>query len=171
MTPNWQQPIKSPITAKWDITISQEDYDKMAKVFQAWDTTDRWNVNAIYRDKSSGKILLHFARGSSESILYTLMIEENNHTNSNQIEIKSIIWEELEDDKPISEDWAKREVILMAIEFLGCDLPGLPELTYAEWWPKYFKFRRGLFENITDIENLEELIQFRLNETQGSQSR
>lgn len=112
------------------------------------------------RDPSSNVTLVHFARVTAETPDYTIVLHASSATGEEIITIVAIIWETIETlesltGDEISEDYAKKEVVLVARCFLERELPGLPDLDDDIWWPKHVAWRnQRMREELDDDDNL-----------------
>lgn len=137
--PDWDKPMDDPITVAWNITISLEDFEAMEGGFRPRDLSDRWYVRPVPRDDTDDTLILCFARFWSLSTLYSITVKQGD---GNAI-IESITWEQFEGDNILTEDWAKKEVVQVARDFLECELPGLDALSRDQWWPQYLDHRNN----------------------------
>lgn len=137
--PAWELPSFNPATASWNVTISQADLEKLQAGYEPWDIGNMWYIKAMPRDESN-RMHVHFARFCARSPVYTIVVAVSPDGSSGGV-IESIIWETREGDHDLSEDWAKREVVLVARSRAECDMPGLPELDREEWWPRTVAYR------------------------------
>lgn len=147
----WQQPSNRPATAAWNVAISQSDFELLREGVEADDINGRWDIKTMPRNPSTNITLVHFARWAARTPDYTLVLHTSTESGEEETSIVAIIWETIEITESltgdvISEDYAKREVVRSARGLLGCELPGLEELQYDEWWPKYTAWRNRLFD-------------------------
>ncbi|CEJ93500.1 hypothetical protein VHEMI09082 [[Torrubiella] hemipterigena] len=157
--PVWQLPYKNSAMAPWNITISRDDFECMLESFEAWHYNDIWSVKPMPQEESSNTTLVHFARYMAETPDYSIVIHAGlDSSGEEKITILSIIWETIETlwsatGEQISEDYAKREVVLLSRQHLVCELPGLEELQYDEWWPKWAAWKSRILASIPDRTN------------------
>lgn len=147
----WRILFRNPATAPWNIDISREDFEGIQEGFTAYHHSDRWYIKAMPREESSNITLVHFRRFMAESPDYTIVIHSSRATGEERISIVAIIWETIETllsltGDHISEDYAKREVVYLARQFLSCELPGLDEVRHDEWWPKWAAWKNRILE-------------------------
>lgn len=161
--PIWQLPSRNPATAPWNVKISGDDFDCMLEGFESNHYNDRWDIKAVPREGSSNMTLVHFARYMAETPDYSIVIRAGHDDDSGEEEITiiSIIWETIETllsptGDRISEDYAKREVVFLARQFLVCELPGLEEVQYDEWWPKWAAWKNRILASISDDDDDDE---------------
>lgn len=135
--PTWQLPCYNPATASWNLAISKDDLSKFETGFEPRDLSDMWYVKPMPRDES-GRTLVHFARFWAESPVYTIVIRANDDGSGI---IESVTWETRENGETLSEAWVKKDVVRIARDTVECELPGLPEPEYEEWFPTYAAYK------------------------------
>lgn len=135
--------MEDPITVRWGVTISAEDLKKIEAGFEPRDLAYMYHIQPMPREKNSTKLIVHFARFWGRAPIYTIIIEPNADSASGEATIESITWEQFDGDDVLTEYWAKRELVLVFRSHLECDLPGLPELSEDEWYPKYLAYRHN----------------------------
>lgn len=126
--------MQEPATAPWDLRISHADFEKLRAGFEPQDMDDKWRV-LTKNDSNTGTISIHFVRSWTGTELNVLHIKPSDRGSSNSgTRIKDITWEQNKGGIYISEEQAKKEVVLLSRSLLGCGFETLPEYDSSIFW-------------------------------------
>ena len=126
--------MQEPATAPWGLSISDADFEKLKAGFEPQDQDDKWRVS--HTDQSeSGTISIHLVRSWTGTELYVLFVKpsEGGGSGSSAI-IKAITWEQNKGGIRISEEQAKKEVVIITRSLLECRFDALPEYDVSDLW-------------------------------------
>ncbi|KAJ5752194.1 hypothetical protein N7520_009111 [Penicillium odoratum] len=125
--------MQEPATALWGLVISDADFAKLKAGFEPQDQDDKWRVSV--KDQSQDdNISIHISRTATNREFYVLFVKPNDGGSSSGAEIESITWEQDKGGIRISEEQAKKEVVIVTRCILECDLNSLPDYDVAEMW-------------------------------------
>ena len=126
--------MQEPATAPWRLSISDTDFEKLKAGFEPQDQDDKWRVSVT--DKSqSGNISIHLARSGTDKELYVLVVKPNDGgSSSSGAKIEAITWEQNKGGIRISEEQAKKEVVVITRRLLECDFHALPDYDVSSMW-------------------------------------
>jgi hypothetical protein len=118
------KPMKKPLTAPWDLAISDSDVEKLKAGFTCRNLDDKyaWEI-----EDDNGNISIHVLRSFVHEEEYTLNIAlKPSNDNSASAKIHSITWEgELAGIKDDVEK-AKKRVVMLGRHMLKCDFKNAP---------------------------------------------
>ncbi|KAJ5624942.1 hypothetical protein N7510_001251 [Penicillium lagena] len=119
--------MQEPATALWGLSISDADFEKLKAGFEPQDQDDKWHVSV--KDQSgSGSIFVHLARSATGLEHYILVVRAGDSgSGSSSVKIKAITWEQKRGKMRISEEHAKKELVMITRSILECDFDALPE--------------------------------------------
>lgn len=123
------QAIKEPATAPWNLIISTTDFEKLKAGFEPQAMEDRWRISATTDQSQNGTISIHMIRSWTDKEIYILMIKPSDGGSSSgcDMKIEAITWESNRNGIAISEELAKKDVVLTIRRNLKCDFDTLPE--------------------------------------------
>ena len=126
--------MQEPATAPWGLIISDADFEKLKAGFEPQDHDDKWRVSATDQNQS-GTISIHLARSGTGKELYVLVVKpSDNGSSGSGVKIESITWEQNKGGIRISEEQAKKEVVIIARRLLECEFDALPEYDVSDLW-------------------------------------
>ena len=125
------RPMKEPATAAWGLRISDTDAEKLKVGFQPLDQDDKWH---IYVSTTEPATSVHIARSAFGVETYVVHIVEKTGDEGSSAEIASITWETNKGGIRISEEQAKKEVVIITRGLLECDFDALPEYDIDDLW-------------------------------------
>jgi hypothetical protein len=126
--------MQEPATASWGLSISDADFKKLKAGFEPQDQDDKWRVS-VAQQSQSDNISIHLARSGTGKELYVLILKPNKDGGgSSGTEIKAITWEQNKGGIRISEQQAKKEVVIITRRLLECDFDGLPDYDVSDLW-------------------------------------
>ncbi len=132
--PDHLHTMQEPATAPWGLSISDADLEKLKAGFEPQDQDDKWRVSTTEQSKS-GTISIHLARTGTGKELYILVVEPSDGDSSGSgVKIKAITWEQNKGGIRISEEQAKKEVVIITRHLLECTFDALPEYDIADLW-------------------------------------
>jgi hypothetical protein len=122
--PRVLKPMKKPLTAPWNLAISDSDVEKLKAGFRVRNLDDKYSW--LIKDEN-GNISIHIIRyflGEEEYILH--ITPKSGNSNSGKAKIHSITWEGelvgIKDD----EEQAKERVVILARVMLKCGFEHAP---------------------------------------------
>jgi hypothetical protein len=116
-----------PATAPWSLSISDADFKKLKAGFEPQDQDDKWRVSVMDQSQS-GTIAIHLSRSGTGTELYILILKpSDNDSSSGSVKVETITWEQDYGGIRISEEQAKKQVVMITRSLLECDLDALPE--------------------------------------------
>ncbi|KAI2626090.1 hypothetical protein GGS26DRAFT_592869 [Hypomontagnella submonticulosa] len=124
--------MQEPATAPWGLGISDADFRKLKAGFEPQDQDDKWRVS-ITDHGQSGNISIHLARSGTDKELYVLSIKPSDSGRS-AVKVEAITWEQNKGGIRISEEQAKKEVVIITRRLLECGFDALPEYDVSELW-------------------------------------
>lgn len=120
-----------PATATWGVKISNSDFERLKVGFEPQMMEDRWHfkVTDPSQNGTHDKILVHISRSWTGKECYVLSMTASNGggSSSSGVKIENITWEQNLNENRISEEQAKKGVVLLCRHILRCDFEGLPE--------------------------------------------
>lgn len=121
------KPIEVPLTASWDLPISDADVEKLKMGFKSRSQDDKWDL-VIKDPDDNGYITLHILRTSSQKEYYTLHIIPRTHNSDDRTaKIQSITWEGNKKAwSQAAEDEAKRITVILSRYRLNCKFETFP---------------------------------------------
>ena len=126
--------MQEPATAPWGLRISDADLEKLKAGFEPQDMDDKWRVSATNQSQS-GTISIHVARGWSGKEFYVLVVKPSDGGSSGRgVKIEAITWEQNKGGIRISEEQAKKEVVIITRNLLDCGFDALPDYDNSILW-------------------------------------
>ena len=126
--------MQEPATAPWGLSISDADLEKLKAGFEPQDQDDKWRVSATDQSQS-GTISIHLARSGTGKELYVLVVKPSDGGSSGSgVKIEAITWEQNKGGIRISEEQAKKEVVIITRRLLECEFDALPEYDVSDLW-------------------------------------
>lgn len=119
--------MREPATAPWGLSISDADFAKLRAGFEPRDQDDKWRVS-IMDQSQSGNIPIHLARSGTRKEIYVLFVKPSDVgcSSSSGVKIEAITWEQNKRGVRLSEEQAKKEVVMITRSMLQCDYDALP---------------------------------------------
>ena len=126
--------MQEPATAPWGLSISDADFEKLKAGFEPQDQDDKWRVS-VTDQSQSGTISIHLARSGTGIELYVLIVKPSDGGSSGGgAKVEAITWEQNKGGIRISEEQAKKEVVILTRGFLECEFDALPEYEISDLW-------------------------------------
>jgi hypothetical protein len=126
--------MQEPATAPWGLSISDADFEKLKAGSKPQGMDDKWRVSTTGQSQS-GTISVHLARNWTDKELYVLVVRPSGGGSSGSgVKIEAITWEQNKGGIRISEEQAKKEVVIITRRLLGCDFDALPEYDDSDLW-------------------------------------
>ncbi|KAI0007239.1 hypothetical protein F4779DRAFT_629269 [Xylariaceae sp. FL0662B] len=127
--------MEEPATAPWGLSISDADYEKLKAGFEPHDQDDKWHV-WFTEQSQSGTISIHLARTGTGKELYVLVVKpgDGGGSSSSGVKVEAITWEQNKGGIHISEEQAKKEVVIITRRLLECDFEALPDYDVSDLW-------------------------------------
>lgn len=126
--------MQEPATAPWGLSISDADFEKLKAGFEPQDQDDKWRVSATDQSQS-GTISIHVSRSGTGKEFYVLVVKPGDGGNSgSSVNVEAITWETNKGGIRISEEQAKKEVVIITRGLLECGFDALPEYDIDDMW-------------------------------------
>lgn len=126
--------MKEPATAPWGLRISNTDLEKLKAGLKPQDQDDKWYIHTSATEQP---ITIHIARSAFNIDFYILHIvvkPGDDGSSGSSAEIASITWETNNNGIRISEEQAKKQVVVITRCNLECDFDTLPEYDSSVMW-------------------------------------
>jgi hypothetical protein len=125
--------MQEPATAQWGQSISDADFEKLKIGFEPQAMEDRWHITITDQSQSSN-ISIHLARSWTGIELYVLDVKPSDGDSNSGAKIEAITWEQNKSGIRISEEQAKKEVVILTRSILECEFEALPEYDRNDVW-------------------------------------
>ncbi|KAI9740017.1 MAG: hypothetical protein M1818_004768 [Claussenomyces sp. TS43310] len=126
--------MQEPATAPWGLSISDADFERLKAGFEPQDMDDKWCVS-VTDQSQSGTISIHLARSWTGMEFYVLVVKPSDGGSSGSgVTIEAITWEQIKGGFRISEEQAKKEVVMITRSLLKCDFDALPKYDPSDFW-------------------------------------
>ncbi|KAE8373853.1 hypothetical protein BDV26DRAFT_296524 [Aspergillus bertholletiae] len=126
--------MQEPATAPWGLSISDADVEKLKAGLEPKDQDGKWRISATDQSQS-GNISVHLARSGTGKEVYILIMKPNDGRSSGSgAEIEAIIWEQNKAGIHITEEQAKKDVVIITRGLLGRDFDALPGYDVSDLW-------------------------------------
>ncbi|KID59835.1 hypothetical protein MBR_10519, partial [Metarhizium brunneum ARSEF 3297] len=122
------RPIHDPVTASWNLRISQSDSQKMIHGFIPKEMEDKWLCYSTTPDNAQGITVVHLCRSWGKTEQIALKVQQadaiNDASGSSQTWIiLDITWERRVGEQDLGEQEAKEDAIRVCNYILDCALP------------------------------------------------
>lgn len=118
-----------PATAPWGLSISDADFKKLSAGLEPQDQDDKWRIT-VSDQNQNGNISINMARTVANREIYILFVNPNNGGSGAIIE--AVTWEQNKGGIHLTEEQAKKEVVMITRSILQCDYDALPEYDFME---------------------------------------
>ena len=120
--------MQEPATAPWGLPISEADLKKLSAGLEPQDQDDKWRIS-VSDQHQNGIISIHVVRVGTCREIYVLFVNPNNggSSSSSGAIIEAITWEQSKGGIYLTEEQAKKEVVMITRSMLQCDYDALPE--------------------------------------------
>ena len=116
--------MKKPLTAPWDLAVSDSDVEKLKAGFRSRNQDDKYDW--LIEDEN-GNISIHCIRHFVKEEEYILHIApRSSNDDGASAKIHSMTWEGERIGKQYDAEQAKKMVVLLARNILKCDFEALP---------------------------------------------
>ncbi|KAK8146501.1 hypothetical protein G3M48_003046 [Beauveria asiatica] len=119
------QPIQKPVSAAWDLQVSEMDLKKMRNGFAPESMEDKWLCYSTPAD-ASGIFFVHLCRSwtKTEQIILKLQpaVAGANGTHEAGATITDITWEAQNAHLDLDQEEAKENAVMVCQGILGCTL-------------------------------------------------
>lgn len=122
-----------PATALWGLSISGTDFKKLSTGLEPQDQDDKWRIS-VSDQSEKGNISIHMTRVGTGREIYVLFVNPNNGggSSSGTAVIEAITWEQNKGGIHLTEEQAKKEVVMITRSILQCEYDALPEYNFEE---------------------------------------
>lgn len=130
-----KNPMKEPLTAPWDVLISDADLEKLKVGFKSRNMDDKWDVLNEDPDKD-GNISIHILRNWLHEDCYILHIvpKPNSDNGGGSARIQSITWEGNKGGLQCDAEQAKKEAVIVSRMIVKCEFEALPDYPSSMLW-------------------------------------
>lgn len=118
----FRKPMKEPLTAAWDLPISDADVEKLKVGFKSQSMDDKYDL-LIEDPDEDGNMHLHIIRNWLREECYILHIVPDRGS----AKIQSITWEGNKSGLQCDAEHAKKEAIILSRLWLHCEFEALPD--------------------------------------------
>lgn len=144
-----KNPMKLPLTAPWDVPISDADVAKLKVGVKSRDMEDRWEILIEDPDEDGGMSVHIFRSWLMEEcyILHVVIPREESVGGNNDngggsggsrsasgAKIHRITWEGNKGGWQCDAEQAQKEAVMVARSILNCEFEALPHYSYNEFW-------------------------------------
>lgn len=131
-----KKPMKEPLTASWDLPISDTDMKKIKVGFKSFSMEDEWDLLVEDPDKN-GNISLHIIQNWLQEDYYILyIILQSGNDNNASARIQGITWEGNKAGLQCSKEQAKIKAMILSRGWLHCDFEKLPHYPTSMLWAR-----------------------------------
>lgn len=125
--------MQEPATAPWGLPINYADLKKLSAGLEPQDQDDKWRIS-VSDQHQNGIISIHVIRVGTRREIYVLFVNPNNGSGSSSsgAMIEAITWEQSKGGIYLTEEQAKKEVVMITRSTLECDYDALPEYNFEE---------------------------------------
>lgn len=129
-----KRPMKAPLTAPLDLPLSDADVEKLKTGFKSQSMDDKWDF-LVEDPDADGNVSLHIIRNWLREECYVLHIvprtpsssSSSNTDGAGGAKISGITWEGNKALGRCDAEQAKKEAVILARGWLGCDFEALPQ--------------------------------------------
>lgn len=144
--PGSRSPMKEPLTAPWDLSISDADVEKLKVGFKPHSMDDKWDILVENPDKD-GNLSIHIIRSWLQEECYILHIAPKQSSDDGGGEgggggakVQGITWEGNKAGLQCDAQQAKKEAVMLARSLLQCEFEKLPHYPSSVFWdPNAYK--------------------------------
>ncbi|KAK6833150.1 hypothetical protein PG987_007844 [Apiospora arundinis] len=98
---------------------------------ESWD--DKWGVSAEEQSQSRN-VSIHVTQNPTGKDHYVLDIRPQGEDSGEGVKVEAITWDQKKGDTHITEEQAKKEVVVITRRLLECDFEALPEYDVSILW-------------------------------------
>lgn len=134
--PGSRRPMKEPLTAPWDLLISDADVEKLKVGFTPHGMDDKWCILAEDPDKD-GNVSIRIMRSWLQEECYILHIapRRSSHDGAGAgAKVQGITWEGNKAGLQCGAQQAKKEAVMLARSLLQCEFEKLPHYPSSVFW-------------------------------------
>ncbi|KAL9097944.1 MAG: hypothetical protein Q9165_000270 [Trypethelium subeluteriae] len=128
-----KKPMKKPLTAPWDVPISNTDMEKLNAGLRARSMDDKWEI-LVEDPNENGTISLHILRSWLQEKCYILHIVPSSREKGGSAKIERITWEGDHAGWQCDAEQAKKEAVVLCRSQVGCELETLPKYPSSVLW-------------------------------------
>ncbi|GAB0138077.1 hypothetical protein EsDP_00006323 [Epichloe bromicola] len=128
--------MKEPLTAPWDLLISDADVEKLKVGFKSQSMDDKWDILVEDPDKD-GNISIHIIRNWLQEECYILHIAPRRSSDDDGgggAKVQGITWEGNKAGLQCGAQQAKKEAVMLARSLLQCEFEKLPHYPSSVFW-------------------------------------
>lgn len=121
-----RKPMKAPLTAAWDVPLSDADVAKIKAGFRSRNMDDKWDL-LIEEPDENGNISLHIIRNWLQEDCYILhIVPKPSNDDGGRAKIQAITWEGNKGGLQCSTEQAKKDAVILSRMLLHCEFEKIP---------------------------------------------
>lgn len=124
--------MKEPATAPWGLRISNADLTKLKAGRESHNQDDKWRI-WVSDSSESGNVSITVTRVGLSKDMYILHAKPGDGEDGGHI-IERFTWEQSVGQVRTAEEQAKKQVVVLIRNLLGCDIEALPEYDFMSAW-------------------------------------
>ncbi len=129
-----KKPMKEPLTAPWDLPISDADVEKLKVGFKSRSMDDKWDI-LIEDPDENDNISIHIIRNWLQEECYILhIVPKPSNDDGGSAKIQSITWEGNKAGLQCDAEQAKKEAVILSRGRLHCEFEALPHYPSSMFW-------------------------------------
>ncbi|KAG6368639.1 hypothetical protein INS49_002852 [Diaporthe citri] len=131
-----RKPMKKPLTAPWDLPISDADVEKLIVGFRSRSMDDKWDL-LIEEPDENGNMSIHIIRNWLQEECYILhIVPKPSSDDGESATVQSITWEGNKAGLQCSEEQAKKEAVMLSRGWCHCEFEALPHYPSSMFWDR-----------------------------------
>lgn len=134
-------PMKEPLTAPWDLPISDADMEKLKAGFRSFSMDDKYDFLVEDPDQN-GNLSVHIIRAMLHEECFIMHIIPKSSNDNGSAKMHSITWEGNKAGFRCDAEQAKKEAVVMSRIILNCEFKTLPD------YPKSVVWDRNAYEKL-----------------------
>ncbi|KAF2474533.1 uncharacterized protein BDR25DRAFT_109542 [Lindgomyces ingoldianus] len=124
--------MKEPRTALWALRISNADLTKLKAGVEPRNQDNKWRI-WVSDQSGSGNMSITVTRVMFSRDIYILHVKPGDSSDGGH-SIEALTWEQNNSGVRVSEEEAKKKVVVLSRNLLGCDIEALPEYDKSVMW-------------------------------------
>lgn len=136
-----KRPMKEPLKASWDLSISDADVEKLKVGFKSQSMDDKWDL-LVEDPDGNGGMSIHIIRNWLQEECYILHVVPKASTDDEgeSAKVQSITWEGNKGGLQCGAEQAKKEAVMLCRGWLNCEFDTLPHYPSSVFWdPSAYK--------------------------------
>ncbi|KAF2647226.1 hypothetical protein K491DRAFT_644271 [Lophiostoma macrostomum CBS 122681] len=117
--------MREPGTAQWGLRISNADLTKLKAGFEPQHQDHKWRI-WVSDQSEGGNMSITLTRAMHSMDICILHVKPDGGSDGSY-SIEAFTWEQNINGVRISEEQAKKRVVVLSRDLLGCDIEAMPE--------------------------------------------